>query len=266
VLPIPDAVLSRLARFGAFNRGGGVNYHLRARHYAKKLWEPFRWALGEWLLAWHPPEKNLVLVGPSAGYNLQPFLFERFERVIVLEPDPVARWLFQRRLARAPLQPRPRVEPIGEDHFVHHPERLLPLLERNQPCALLFSNVVGQLSALLDRETPDEQIQIVRRAVREALAGRSWASFHDRVSGPLPPNVEGMVRAPRRWSDEEVLARAYDSSPGPLGGERVGAAIELVDHYTEGFFPEALPHAYFRWELGPGVYHLIEAVAAAEPR
>ena len=244
---------------GAFNRAGGVNYHLRARHYAKTLWEPFRWALGEWLLAWQPPEENLVLVGPSAGYNLQPFLFERFERVIVLEPDPIARWLFSRRLARAPLERRPRIERVADDHLVYHPERLLPLLERCEPCAILFGNVIGQLSALLDRETPDEQILAVRRAVQAGLAGRSWASFHDRVSGPLPPNVEGMVRAPRRWSDDEVLAHAYDTSQGPT-------VVELVDHYTEDFFPNDLPHAYFRWELGPGVYHLIEAVAAVEPR
>jgi hypothetical protein len=259
VLPIPDAVLQRLAHFGAFNRAGGVNYHLRARHYAKTLWEPFRWALGEWLLAWQPPEKTLVLVGPSAGYNLQPFLFERFERVVVLEPDPIARWLFRRRLARAPLEPRPRIEPVAIDHLVHHPERLLPLLERLEPCALLFSNVLGQLSALLEGETPDEGIQAVRRAVQAALVGRSWASFHDRVSGPLPPAIDGMVRAPRRWSDDEVLAHAYDTEGGP-------ALVELIDHHTEGFFPESLPHAYFGWQLGPGVYHLIEAVAAIEPR
>jgi hypothetical protein len=259
VLPVPDAIVQRLARFGAFNRAGGVNYHLRARHYAKKLWEPFRWALGEWLLAWQPPERCLVLVGPSAGYNLQPFLFERFERVIVLEPDPLARWLFKRRLARAPLEQRPHIETIADDHLVQHPERLLELLARSEPCAVLFSNVIGQLSALFDREVPDAEILAVRRAVQAALAGRSWASFHDRVSGPLAPRVEGMARAPRRWSDEEVLARAYDTSPG-------STVVELVDHYTEGFFPEALPHAYFRWELGPGVYHLIEAVAAVQPR
>src|SRR6185369_11877942 len=83
---IPDPLNLRLARFSAFNAAGGINYHLRARRYAKKLWEPFRWSIGEWLLGWAPPERNLLLVGPSAGYNLQPFLFERFERVIVLEP------------------------------------------------------------------------------------------------------------------------------------------------------------------------------------
>jgi len=258
VLPISDAARQRLARLGAFNRAGGVNYHMRAHQHAKRLWEPFRWALGEWLLGWQPPERNLLLVGPSAGYNLQPFLFERFERVIVLEPDPIARWLFKRRLARAPLEPRPRLELVAADHFVEHPERLQPLLELHEPCAVLFSNIIGQLTVLLEEEPPGERLPAVRRAVASALAGRSWASFHDRVSGPLPPRIAGIVHTSQRWSDDELLAHAYDGGAAPH-------VIELVDHHTEGFFPKGVPHAYLSWELSPGEHHLIEAVAAVAP-
>jgi hypothetical protein len=249
----------RLAHLAAFNPAGGVNYHLRARRHAKKLWEPFRWSLGEWLLGWTPPEPNLVLVGPSAGYNLQPFLFERFERVAVLEPDPIARWLFRRRLARAPLDRQPRLEFLAQDHLVRHPERLLPLLERLEPSALLFANVLGQIMTLLDAEA-GAQLEAVKSGVRSALRGRSWASFHDRVSGPLPPEIEGMVTSPRRWSDAEVLTHAYRTAPG------TAPVVELDDHYSEGFFPEELPHHYFRWELEPGSYHVVEAVARVEPQ
>lgn len=251
---------SRLEQHPAFNLAGGVRYHLRARRHARRLWEPFRWSLGEWLLGWQPPEATLVLVGPSAGYNLQPFLFERFERVLVLEPDPLARWLFRRRLARAPLEPRPRLEFVSEDHLVQHPERLLPLLERAGHPALLFSNVIGQLPALLDVDGPDARFGAVREAVRAAVVGRSFASFHDRLSGPLAPSLEGLVRSPRRWSDAEVLERAYAA---PAGAAPV---VELTDHQTEGFFPADQPHAYLRWELEPGVHHLIEAACSAGPR
>jgi hypothetical protein len=251
---IPNGMSQHLARFDAFNPAGGFNYHLRARRYGKKLWEPFRWSLGEWLLGWAPPEPHLVLVGPSAGYNLQPFLFERFERVFVLEPDPIARWLFRRRLARAPLEPRPRLELIASDHLVWHPERLAPLLERAGACAVLFSNVIGQLSSLVDPEQHGAAFAAIRAAVRAALPGRSWASFHDRVSGPLAPGIE-TARSDARWSDAEVLRHAYDTPEGP-------ALVELTDHSTEGFFPEALPHTYFRWQFDPVYYHLIEAVAA----
>jgi hypothetical protein len=251
---IPGALSQRLARLSAFNPAGGVNYHLRARRYAKKLWEPFRWSLGEWLLSWAPPEPNLLLVGPSAGYNLQPFLFERFERVVVLEPDPLARWLFQRRLARAPLEPRPRLELIAEDHLVGHPERLAPLLERAAPCAILFSNVIGQLGTLVDEAEQGAAFDAIRSAVRAALPGRSWASFHDRVSGLLEPSI-ATARADARWSDAEVLRHAYGAGDGP-------SLVELTDHGTQGFFPADLPHSYFRWHFEPSYFHLIEAVAA----
>jgi drug/metabolite transporter (DMT)-like permease len=90
-----------------------------------------------------------VLIGPSAGYNLQPAFFERFERVSVLEPDPIARLLFRRRLHHDERSGHPRLEFIAGDHLVHHPERLVPLLEGLGPSALLFSNVLGQLVTLL---------------------------------------------------------------------------------------------------------------------
>lgn len=255
-MPLPAAASQRLARFAAFNPAGGVNYHLRARRHMKQLWEPFRWFLGEWLLGWQPPERGLLLVGPSAGYNLQPFLFERFEHVIVLEPDPLARWLFKRRLARAPLDRRPRLEFIAADHLVHHPERLGRLLEQSGQPALLFANVIGQLATLLDDDGSGASLEPARAAVRAALPGRSWASFHDRVSGPVAPNIPGRASAAARWSDEEVLREAY-------GADSAGPLVELTDHHSGGFFPVDMPHAYLRWELEPGLFHLIEAAAVA---
>ncbi len=244
----------------AFNAAGGVRYHLRARLHARTLWQPFRASIGEWLLGWTPPERNLLLVGPSAGYNLPPILFERFEHVIVLEPDPIARTLFRRRLANAPFERRPRLELIANDHLVHHPELLLPLLERLGQPALLFSNVLGQLVALLDHQEldsarPDPELDAIKGSVRSAIARRSFCSFHDRVSGSVPPTFVGMLSSAHRWSDAEVIRNAYD----------VGSAtprVELHDHSTENVFPAELPHSYFPWELSPGQYHLIEGVRA----
>ncbi len=105
------------------NPAGGIRYHWRALRFGNRQWQSFRWEIGEWLLGWQPKEPTLLLVGPSAGYCLQPFFFERFERVICLEPDPVARYLFKRKLMRAPLEPRPQLEFIAEDCLVRSPER-----------------------------------------------------------------------------------------------------------------------------------------------
>jgi len=243
-----------------WNPAGGLRYHMRAMRYAARLWEPFRWPLGEWLLGWQTREPTLLLVGPSAGYNLQPFLLERFQRVVVLEPDPLARWLLRRRLGRVPLDPRPALEWIAEDQLVFHPERFASLLERLGPSAILFCNVIGQLRHLLgveDGEAPS--LAAVRAAVRAATVGRSWASFHDRVSGALAPSLEEPIASEQRWSDQELVDHAYYGGSDAIGGE-------LFDHATQGFFPAQLPHLYLRWQLIPGSFHLIEAVASEPER
>jgi hypothetical protein len=245
------------------NPAGGLRYHLRALRHSRSLWQPFRWALGEWLLDWRPPETTLLLVGPSGGYNLQPFLFERFQRVVCLEPDPVARAVFARRLAKAPLDARPKLEFVSDDYLLQHPERLLELLEGLGSACVLFSNVLGQLRALLQVASSDApELVRVREGVHEALVGRSWASFHDRVSGFARPTFDGVVIADARLTDDEVIAAAYEDS---VTATQL-ANTELLDHLTEGFFPANLPHAYFVWELGPGLFHLIEGVCSARAK
>ena len=87
-------------------------------------------------------------------------------------------------------------------------------------------------------------------------SGRSWASFHDRVSGALAPSLEEPLLSSQRWSDEELVQHAFYGGTEVLGGT-------VLDHGMAGFFPEDLPHLYLRWELAPGSFHVIEAVASA---
>jgi hypothetical protein len=245
------------------NPAGGLRYHARALRYQNREWQPFRWSIGEWLLGWHPPESTLILVGPSAGYCLQPFLFERFQRVVCLEPDPVACFLLKRRLSRAQLERLPALEFIQVDHLVRHPERLPELLERTPNSAILFSNVVGQLRALLGVEdNQGREFAQIRQAGRQSIQKRSWASFHDRVSGYLRPVHEHPITTETRLTDQELLSELYDD----LGPNLKPRQRELVDHLTEGLFPSDVPHSYFTWEIEPGRYHLIEAVAGIVER
>jgi hypothetical protein len=238
------------------NPAGGLRYHLRARRHAATLWQPFRWALGEWLLGWEPPEKTLALFGPSGGYCLQPFLFERFEQVVCFEPDPIAFAIFRRRIQKAPLERRPRLERVSEDHLVLYPERLGPRLEALGQPAILFSNLLGQIPMLLAAaEQQPARIEGVRAAVLAATAERSFASFHDRVSGEEKPQFEQPLVADGRLSDRELLDFLYQSHDVPSIAES-----GLLDHGSAGYFPEELPCAYFYWELEPELFHLIEAV------
>lgn len=242
------------------NPAGGIRYHLRALRFGGEQWQPFRWSIGQWLLEWQPREPTLLLVGPSAGYCLQPFLFERFERVICLEPDPVARYLFKRKVTLAPLEHRPKFDFIAEDHLVRNPEGLLKLVEHHADACLLFSNVLGQLRGLLAVDDSDgPEFTRIKSAIAEATRGRSWASFHDRVSGTARPTCERPMIANSRLSDAEILELLYSETPL----ERRGRDLKLIDHLTEGLFPENLPHSYFSWELQPGRFHLIEAVASS---
>lgn len=243
------------------NEAGGLRYHWRGFRYAENLWAPFRFALAEWLYAWQPPEKKLVVVGASGGWCIQPFFFERFTEVLCLEPDPVAHFVFRRRLARAPLESRPALRFERADHLLAEPARLARLLDAEGDSAVLFSNVLGQLPVLLGNETAQDPRHVaVREGVAEACRGRSWASFHDRVSGSLEPVLEQGARFPERLADAEILRRFYPVVEAPAIAR--DGSRELLDHLTAGFFPAARPHTYFCWPLMPGVFHLIEATAA----
>ena len=70
---------------------GGLVYHLRALRHRHGLWAPFQRVVADWLAGWQPGRRELVIVGPSAGYALPAGFLRRFERVTALEPDPLAR-------------------------------------------------------------------------------------------------------------------------------------------------------------------------------
>jgi hypothetical protein len=240
-----------------FNPAGGVRYHLRALQYSKSLWQPFRWAIGEFLLRFQPNATTLLVVGPSAGYCLQPFLFERFERLVCLEPEPIARYFFSRRIKQATLERTPKIEFITEDHLVKHPERLPKLAAGLGDCAVLFSNVLGQLRGLLEiDELEHPKLLHVRNAIREVTANHAFVSFHDRVSGRIRPSFVPPFRSSHRLSDDEVATELYKHT---LIGDQA-EAVTLLDHFTSELFNAELPHEYFTWQLEPGSYHLIEGV------
>jgi hypothetical protein len=248
-----------------------LRYHLRGFRYAETLWQPFRWHLGEWLYGWQPPEKQLIVVGSSAGWCVQPFFFERFAEVTCLEPDPIAHRLFRRRLDKAPLENRPRLRFEADDHLLADPSKLQRLLAAEPGSALLFTNIVGQLRVLLEAESGEQPGFVrVREAVASVLPSRSYASFHDRVSGSIEPAIDGAVHADSRLSDAELIEHFYPVYEGNGKNVRTPAIDhagqrELLDHLTEGFFPAERPHSYFSWQLLPGTFHLIEATRGLRP-
>lgn len=233
----------------AFTRAGGVVYHLSALRHAK-LWTDHCAATAQFLGAWQPPERDLVLVGTSAGYSLPRALFERFPVVTIAEPDPVARRLFSRRFAAATvtwldddfLGPRNGAMTIAG---------VAELRARFPSAAVLFCNVLGQLPILHD-EADGPAFSRFLGQFEQALSGGSWASYHDRVSGPWPPQVGGLS-LDGAITTQALMNRLY----APL---RDGQALEYWDHQT-GSIASSHPRQLWLWQRTPDAFHVIEGVA-----
>lgn len=227
---------------------GGLVYHLRALRRREAAWAPFRDVLGVRLDAWAarvaPEVEGLVIVGSSAGHCLHAGALARFSRLAIVEPDPLARFLFRRRYGPA--------EHVDLDFLVggttaSRDAALDALLTRFPRAAILFSNVLGQLSVLRDEDDDDASFTRDKAHLREALRGRRWMTFHDRFSGALAPRPDVPRRFDHRASDDELLAAFYE-----------GGAGELVDHSTEGLTDPQRPHEYLVWTLDAAQHHVIE--------
>src|SRR5207237_1164057 len=106
-----------------------------------------------------------------------------------------------------------------------------------------------------DEQQQRFQLELKRR-ILPLLAGRNWASFHDRWSldrdqaEPRPM----MRQFERRPSDHELGVAWFGSA---------GAPVTALDHGTSSLFPEALPRSYFSWQLTPKALHIVEGVSGA---
>jgi len=207
-------------------------YHARALR-GMEQWRDYHAHVAEFLSEWNPTESEIILVGPSAGYSLPTEFLQRFDAVIGMEVDPIARWAFERRHDK-------KVEwlPGGFDPATGHLRRALA---KHPDSAVLFCNFLGQLPFLF----PDADIPKLHRRLRIALEGRTWASYHDRLSGRF---------------DAEDARRDYALSPTPSSLARDwNLDGEIVDHETEDM-SYALPVSIFPWQITAGQTHLIEAV------
>ena len=212
-----------------FDVSGGLGYHARAWRYRRRMWRPFIAQVGEWLRGWRPPCDTLVLVGPSAGYALDARFLQAVSRCVMIEPDPVARWLLRRRFSAVNWH----CDDI--DVFVHGGLDALP--RRFPAAAILFCNVVGQaLDAMDTARWRDTQCA--------ALRAHHWASWHDVFSSSAPPTRLPAPDDTARPHDAEVVAaRAW-----------AGQGCHVADHGTFGWQPRA---RYALWQITPNQWHVI---------
>lgn len=218
---------------------GGLVYHARALRASEGRWKPFRTSIEKWLGEWNPNAKGLLLIGPSGGYSLPTAWLARFERIVAVDFDPLARRIFEGRHREC------RIERwIVEDLFPTGPWGLdlapmRALLNEHPDHAILFSNVLGQLAL----DAPDERrIEAGLGQLRALLEGRLWASYHDRLSSPVRPDL------PRDVHHRDDVRLAHDAYAGG----------ELSSHGTGGI-GRGLACKLFAWECQKGYWNLIEA-------
>ena len=212
---------------------GGLVYHLRALRHRHGRWAPFHRVLAGWLAGWQPARRELVIVGPSAGYGLPTGFLARFGRVTALEPDPLARWLLAR---------RPDAGRLGFDRLdcLAGTDGLARLAAAHPQAAILFSNVLGQLPA----PGGDWRPLLARH-----LAGHAWASYHDVISTTTAPKPDcAGLGAAHDGSLEDVLARFWP-----------GGTLALTDHDTFRLGGDR-PRRYAVWQLARRRWHLVEWV------
>jgi hypothetical protein len=245
---------------GLFTATGGLVYHARALCYRDVLWAPFRAALAAWLERCLPPNGELILVGPSGGHCLPLEQLAR-DRLVALEPDPLARGILRLRLAPTPLEVEHRDLLLAP--LLSGAGGLETLLERRPRASVLFCNLLGQVQIDLAEEQQERFQAEFKRRVLPLLAGRIWASFHDRWSvnheqhaAPAPPLTLSFESRP---SDEQLGCAYFGAA---------GAPITAFDHGASALFPDAWPRHYFSWQLTPGALHVVEGVSGgpeAEP-
>lgn len=237
------------------NPAGGLRYHWRALT-SSELWAPFSSALAHWFASLNFTSPRALLVGPSAAYTFPDAFLRRFAAFTLLEPDPLAGYLLTRRLHRLGVREvRLERRDLLLRPLLDGGDGLPELLASYPSQALIFCNVLGQTRFLLEDSEFDRFKAAFRERIGAQLSSRSWLSIHDRWSGRLEPEFDAPLETAVRLDDTAL--RALYPRRGP------SRAVELFDHQSDGFFPNARPHAYFSWQLAPNRFHLIEGVAGS---
>lgn len=224
------------------SQSGGLIYHWRAlRNYLDPShpWSNHLASVSSFLDRWNPKSKTLILVGPSAGYSLPIQFLKRFDHVIGVEPDPLARFLFQKR-----FQIRP--EWINEPFSFLHAQIIFPKVG-----AILFCNVLGQIEiADLNR---------ARSSLTSILSSREWASYHDAFSsthGKFQSSTQSQS-VQKKMTEAQVRVCFTPAQDNP-------AEVHLNEHSAFELFQESGPYrfSYWPWQLSRRQSHLIEGVSA----
>lgn len=241
-----------MASPGLFSHSGGLIWHAKAWRRHADLWADFCHRIDRFLTDWqhelhqHSADQGrlpgIILLGPSGGWCLPKTGFlDQFASVLMVDSDPSARAIFYR---------RHRVNACTDQEWIWIPstfERVLTaLLTRHPRHAVLFCNVLGQLR--YEDNKPLERIEFELNQLKFHLAGRHWASFHDRISGDA-----------RHAQAAEFEFFATGPVESAALAKRVATQGEWLDHLTENVLPPQAGRRLLCWPISQTRLHWVEA-------
>ncbi len=201
----------------AFSPSGGALYHFISYRRVDGAWRAFRASVRAWLGHWRTDDsRELMIFGPSAGWTLPLEEFAMARRLVIIEPDPIARILLSRRLRAAGVSLEV-VDWISDARllpwFSKSPSDFADFLGSHPNADILFANLLGQVS--LHMSSAERTSGEAQRLFLEALRGRRWASYHDLYSGPGAASLSASSVAPTDLSQMDGIAAATFAS-GPV--------------------------------------------------
>ncbi len=218
-------------------------------------------------------ERELVLIGASAGWMMSTRWLEEFTSIDAYDIDPLSPLLFKLNHAKALAKKGIEIR----FHLLDAIDQLSRVLSKHPNALIWFDNVLGQHHIRLkDSALASTQLKILQRR----LKGRFWGSVHDLYSGPVQrandsksgENVRGKLpmtlKVIRLDNSDQNSARVkvngVETSLGQarqqflqtLGATPAGQA--WLDHETSKVFPTGTPLTWAGWDFKPNYCHCLE--------
>ena len=232
---------------------GGLVYHTRAA-LSHRRWQGTRRSVStlvrHWLedLAAAGKTKDLILIGPSAGYLLEPDLFGD-RALTVIDPDAVANLIFRTRFSSSHVDWHRRSDLLP--FTSRRPEAFSKLIKAKHDAAILFLGVLGQID--LHRSEFKRSVSEATRRLLCDLRGRDWASLHDLESTTLNHSLNEMPASllNLELSDLENATARIETVAENFS--RLGISTgSWIDHETEWL---GRPAATVPWLLTSRKFH-----------
>ncbi|MCM0043979.1 MAG: hypothetical protein NBV65_05040 [Burkholderiaceae bacterium] len=241
---------------------GGLRWHWRA-FVRLRRWRDTTRAIADWLDGTQPAHRELLLIGGSAGWMMSGRWLQRFDRIVLVDIDPHAAWLFRLNHGRRLRASGTRLAFVQADGLA----RLESLLAAHPQASVFFDNVLGQhLYRVGDLEVAERELD----ALGARLAGRDWGSVHDLFSGPVDPAKLPASPLARFDALRDAGGLAVDGlRDTPLHLKllaQVGGAGDWMDHLTSGVFPPGTYSRLIAWPFLPTYAHWLQAGWVAADR